>query len=83
MSDLPNPSDIIERIMQTAKAAMPENLSNDVKRNVRVAIQEVVADLDVVSRDEFEVQKSVLSKTRAKLDEMERIVAELEGKLSS
>ena len=83
MSDLPNPSDIIERIMQTAKAAMPENLGNDVKRNVRVAIQEVVADLDVVSRDEFEVQKSVLSKTRAKLDEMERIVAELEGKLSS
>ena len=83
MSDLPNPSDVIERIMQTAKAVMPEDLSYDIKQNIRAAIQEVIAGLDVVSRDEFEVQKSVLSKTREKLDEMERIVAELEVKLSS
>jgi len=83
MNDLPNPSDIIERIMQTAKSAMPDSLSQDVKQNIRAAIQEVIADLDVVSRDEFDVQRAVLQRTRAKIDKMEGIISELEKKLGN
>ena len=82
MSDLPNPSEIIERIMQTAKSVMPDSISHDVKQNIRAAIQEVIAELDVVSREEFDVQKSVLAKTREKVDEMEKVIVELEGKLN-
>lgn len=67
--------------MQTAKAALPESVSNDVKDNIRAAIQEVINDLDVVTRDELDVQKEVLQKTRAKVDEMEAIIADLEQKL--
>ncbi|NND81414.1 MAG: accessory factor UbiK family protein [Gammaproteobacteria bacterium] len=82
MNDIPaSPGDIIERIMQTAKAALPESVSNDVKDNIRAAIQEVINDLDVVTRDELDVQKEVLQKTRAKVDEMEAIIADLEQKL--
>lgn len=82
MNDFPNsPADIIERIMQTAKAAVPDALSQDVKNNVRAAIQDVIADLDVVSREELDVQKAVLAKTRAKVDEMESIIADLEKQL--
>ncbi len=75
-------ADIIERIMQTAKAAVPESLSNDVKQNVRAAIQDVISDLDVVTREELDVQKEVLKKTRAKVDEMESIIADLEKRLN-
>lgn len=67
--------------MQTAKAAVPESLSNDVKENVRAAIQDVISDLDVVTREELDVQKEVLKKTRAKVDEMESIIADLEKRL--
>ena len=67
--------------MQTAKAALPESVSNDVKENIRAALQEVINDLDVVTREELDVQKAVLQKTRAKVDEMELIIAELEKKL--
>ena len=82
MNDIPSsPADIIDRIMQTAKAALPESVSNDVKDNIRAAIQDVINDLDVVTRDELDVQKEVLQKTRAKVDEMEGIIAELERKL--
>ena len=82
MNEFPNsPADLIDRIMQTAKAALPDSLSTEVKGNVRAAIQDVIRDLDVVTREELEVQTAVLQKTRAKVDEMEGIIAELEAKL--
>jgi len=82
MNDFPNsPADIIERIMQTAKAAMPEGLSRDVKDNIRSAIQDVISELDVVSREELDIQKEVLTKTRAKVDEMEAVIADFEEQL--
>ncbi len=76
-----SPADIIERIMQTAKAAMPEGLSRDVKDNIRFAIQDVISELDVVSREELDIQTEVLSKTRVKVDRMEVVIAGLEEQL--
>ncbi len=82
MTDIPNAaSDIIQRIMQTAKAAVPDTLSADLRENVRAAIQEVISDLDVVTREELDTQKEVLQRTRAKVDEMEKVISELEKKL--
>lgn len=77
-----SPADIIERIMQTAKAALPDALGQDVKDNVRAALQDVINELDVVTRDELDIQKEVLKKTRAKVDEMESIIADLEKRLN-
>ena len=83
MTDFPNsPADIIERIMQTAKAAMPDALNQDVKDNVRAALQEIISDLDVVSREEWDAQTAVLAKTRAKVDEMEAMIEGLEKQLN-
>ena len=82
MNDIPNAAaDIIQRIMQTAKAAVPDSLSDDLRRNVKAAIQDVISDLDVVTREELDVQKAVLAKTRAKVDAMEAIIADLEKRL--
>lgn len=83
MNDIPNAAaDIIGRIMQTAKSAVPESLSNDVKENVKAAIQDVISDLDVVTREELDTQKAVLEKTRAKVDAMESVIADLEKRLN-
>ena len=71
MPDLPNPNDVIEKIFAAAKTALPESISNDIKQNIRSAVQEVVRELDVVTREEFEIQKKVLIKTRKKLNEVE------------
>lgn len=76
------PTDIITKIMQTAKAALPDTLSNDVRDNVRAAIQDVLSDLDVVTREELDIQKKVLQKTRAKVDEMEAVILDLEKRLN-
>ena len=82
MNDFQNSAgDIIQKIMETAKAAVPEGLSNEVRGSVKAAIQEVISDLDVVTREELEIQKAVLEKTRAKVDDLETVIAELEAKL--
>lgn len=78
---LQTPADLIEQIIQTARAAVPDSLSKDVRDNVRSALQEVISELDVVTREELDIQTSVLNKTRAKVDEMELIIADLEQRL--
>lgn len=77
----PNPADMIEKIMQTARAAMPDSLSDEMREHVRAALTDIIADLDVVTREELDIQKEVLNKTRAKVDEMTQIIAELESRL--
>jgi len=79
MSDLPNPSDVIERIMQTAKVVLPDSVGRDVKDNLRAAIQDVIGELDVVTREEFDIQKQVLIRTRMKLEQLEKRVNNLEN----
>ena len=73
-------TDKVEKILNAARTALPESLGEDVKGNIRAAIKSAVEELDVVTREEFEIQQAVLEKTRKKLEEMEAIVAELEKK---
>ncbi len=53
----------------------------DVRKNIRAALTGVFERFDLVTREELEVQEAVLQRTRARLEEMEKRVAELETKL--
>jgi ubiquinone biosynthesis accessory factor UbiK len=46
-------------------------------------LQSGLAKLDLVTREEFEVQRAVLLRTREKLDELQRTVSELESQLGT
>ena len=50
----------------------------DLEKNLRVLLQSAFARLDLVSREEFDVQREVLARTRAKLAELEAKLLELE-----
>ena len=75
---MPNPSEIVERIMQTAKVVLPESVGYDVKANLKAAIVEIVSELDVVTREEFDIQKQVLMRTRMKVEQLEESIKKLE-----
>ena len=77
MTDIPKPVEMLERIMQAAKTVMPESIGNDLKDNLRAVIQDIISELDVVTREEFEIQKKVLKRTRSKVDELERLLESL------
>jgi BMFP domain-containing protein YqiC len=51
-----------------------------VKKNIHTLLQGAFARLDLVTREEFEVQSRVLARTREKLEQLEQLVAELEQK---
>ena len=55
-------------------------LQEDMQRNARAALEATLGKLNLVTREEFEVQQAVLARTREKLKTLEARVAELEAK---
>lgn len=53
----------------------------EMQQNFKSVLQTGLSKLDLVTREEFEVQRAVLLRTREKLEELQRTVAELEARL--
>lgn len=56
---------------------------NDVRKNLRALLTGALARMDLVTREEFDVQSAVLARTRARLEELEKQVRALERALSA
>ena len=68
--DKPRLKELIDNISDL----LPNNTSdikNDFKDNLKILLNDYLRKIDVVTREEFDVQSSVLAKTRKKLDELE------------
>ena len=71
----------IEEVVQGLTSALPPGLvamQADVEKNFRSALSGMFAKLDLVTREEFDVQTQVLQRTREKLEALELRVAVLE-----
>jgi len=76
----------IDDIASRLAGAIPPGLNTlkeDLEKNIHAILQSVLGKLDLVTREEFEVQKMVLAKTRSKLEDLEKRVAEIEQQLLS
>lgn len=69
--------DITKRLSEAIPPGM-KDLKKDLEKNFRVVLQSAFAKLELVTREEFDVQKHVLAKTRAKVDELEKHIARLD-----
>ncbi|MGY3266606.1 MULTISPECIES: ubiquinone biosynthesis accessory factor UbiK [unclassified Lysobacter] len=58
-------------------------LRTELQQNFRAVLQAGLTRLDLVTREEFEVQRAVLLRTREKLEHLERAVAGMEAQQSS
>ena len=75
----------LEQVAKQIQDAMPQpvkELGNDVEQKVRQVIQAQLGKLDVVSREEFDVQTQVLLRTRQKLSALEQKLDELENRMA-
>ena len=61
--------------------ALENSPARDIERNVKAMMTQGLSKLDVVTREEFDIQTQVLAKTRARLEQLEARVAELEAQL--
>jgi BMFP domain-containing protein YqiC len=69
--------DLTQRLANTLPTGI-QSLQEDVMKNLRAGLESGLARLDLVSREEFEVQSAVLSRTREKLKRLEEQVKALE-----
>jgi len=71
--------DLARQISNSIPAGV-KGLQQDVEKNVHTLLQGAFARLDLVTREEFDVQSKVLLRTREKLEALEKLVADLEQK---
>lgn len=70
---------LLDDINEKLKAVMAQSPAADLERNVRSMLGAAFARLDLVSREEFDIQREVLARTRNRLAELEKQVAALEA----
>ena len=77
-------SNAAQDFIQQVFKLLPDDLRlarADLEKHLRAAASAAFARMDLVTREEFDVQSALLSRTRALLHEMESKVAELERRL--
>lgn len=71
----------IDDLAKKLSGLMPtslQNLQTDIEKNIRSGLESGLRKMNLVSREEFEIQTAVLLRTREKLEALEKIVATLE-----
>lgn len=63
--------------------AIASSPAKDIEKNVKAMMTQGFSKLDLVTREEFDIQAQVLAKTRAKLDALEKRIAELEAGIAA
>lgn len=73
--------DLARQISDSLPAGLRE-LRQDVEKNIHSLLQASLGKLDLVTREEFDVQRKVLARTREKLEQLEQTLAALEAEQS-
>jgi len=71
----------IENLVKKLVDTVPQGIKSvreDMEQNFRSVLQSGLGKLDLVTREEFEVQQAVLARTREKLDALEATLRDLE-----
>jgi BMFP domain-containing protein YqiC len=77
------PNDVFNDLQARFGELLKNSPAKDVERNVKAMLSQGFSKLDLVTREEFDTQAQVLARTRLRLEELERRVAELEQLLAA
>ena len=70
--------DLAKRVANSLPAGL-QALHSDAQQQLRSALEAGLARLDLVTRQEFDVQQAVLARTREKLERLEQQITDLEA----
>jgi hypothetical protein len=76
----------IEALVEKVGRSLPaggQSLAEDLKKNLHVALNSALQRMDLVTREEFDVQSELLARTRTRLEALEETVATMESKQSN
>ena len=72
-------TDFAQRLLQELQKNLPQISALLPKRELHLALQSALGRLDLVTREEFDAQQAVLARTREKLEQLEKTLADLEA----
>jgi BMFP domain-containing protein YqiC len=78
-----NKPSFLSELQDKVHQVLQQSPARDLEKNMRAMLNQGFAKLDLLTREEFDVQADVLARTRAKLEALEARVVELEAKLNS
>ncbi|MCW8909494.1 MAG: accessory factor UbiK family protein [Gammaproteobacteria bacterium] len=73
----------INEITQKISALLPDSIKvvqNDIEHNIRAVVESTFSKMNLVSREEFDVQSALLARSLEKLQQLEEQITELEKK---
>ena len=73
-------SRLFEELRSRIDDALRDSPAQDVEKNIRALLSAWFERMDLVLREDFEVQKKLLERAQAKLAELEARISELEGR---
>lgn len=71
----------LDELIKKTLSFLPDDINRtrqDMEKNLKTGLQATLSKMDLVTREEFDTQAELLSRTRASLDEMEKKLASLE-----
>jgi BMFP domain-containing protein YqiC len=74
---------LVEEFTAKVSEILAAGPAKDVEKNLKAALAALFAKLDLVTREEFDVQAEVLTRTREKLTQLEARLAQLEAAAST
>src|ERR1700710_709814 len=75
------PNDVFNYFQAKMSELLKNSPAKDIEKNMKAMLSQGFSKLDLVTREEFDTQTQVLIRTRTRLEELERRVAQLEVKL--
>lgn len=79
-------SHTIEELSQRIEQSLPEGLrqtKGEIDKTVRQAVMNAFQKMELITRDEFDIQTQVLARTRAKLEMLEQRVDDMEARFGA
>ena len=74
---------LLDELNKKVSELLAASPAKDIEKNLRALLSSAFSRLDLVTREEFDVQQEVLGRTRDKLQQMETRVAEMEKLLAN
>ena len=78
-----NKLSFLSELQTKISEVLQQSPAKDIEKNMKAMLNQGFSKLDLLTREEFDIQSEVLQRTRARLEALEARVAELESRLKS
>ena len=73
---------MIDKLSEAIAALLPGKLSEELRDNIKATIRANLDKMNLLTREQFEIQEKVLHRTRTRVETLEKQVDELEKRLN-